>query len=444
MSADVVSIHAQVESVLGALVKVAAVELTKLFESRYRASATAAAEQDVGRDEKHIADGNLESSLYSGERSRTVGVQVDRDIYHSFDIPNGDCSTECKGEEEPLECYVLPAGNNPKVGRWTSRTTPAELSVLEADCELQLDSTLNVFADPRCGPTQSSPPKQKPLAVQHDLADETTGSKKFVCPLLKPMSPAPQPEAKVEAKPQPSGVSTSHSCNGQPQTAVPVGLWPQVVSSKSKNLLQMKRKVSTSDQKLMSECAVQLVNMLTAAEMEAKIQEKAARSEKTWPLPKDLRRHQGVHTGHRLCCFTPCGNGVWRLQKIMTRARDGYACAVCRKTFKRRKILRRHERFHTGEKPYACTKCSKTFALRRNLRRHLRFHTGERPHKCTHCDKSFRLRGNLKAHMRFHTGEKPFQCNMCGKMFRIVRNLEKHNLAACGLFVPSFRTIAGL
>lgn len=310
--------------------------------------------------------------------------------------------------------------------------------------------------DAQHGSSQSSPDKQKLLVIRPDTSDVTSGNKKFVCPLiLRPESPSPKPDSSekpAQAEPQQACVSTAKGTayspspfDGAVTPPAQVGVWERIQTSKeSTNHLQMKLKLTSPDQKIMRPCAVQLVNMLTVPEKELKIQDDDANSRTGSTLPKDLRRHQGVHTGHRLCCFTPCGNGVWRLQKIVTRSNDGYACGICHKTFKRRKILRRHERFHTGEKPYTCSQCPKTFALRKSLRRHARFHSGERPHNCTHCSKSFRLRDNLKAHLRFHSGEKPFSCATCGKSFRILRNLEKHNLSQCEFFVPSFRTIAGL
>uniref|UniRef100_A0A8C5NC63 C2H2-type domain-containing protein n=1 Tax=Gouania willdenowi TaxID=441366 RepID=A0A8C5NC63_GOUWI len=199
-----------------------------------------------------------------------------------------------------------------------------------------------------------------------------------------------------------------------------------------------------SDLKLKLSCSVVLVDVHALSKSKTKTEKGLKRSEHNFgsPLPKDLRRHQGVHTGHRLCCFTKCPNDIWRLQDIVAHSRDGYACDICGKTFKRRKILRRHARFHTGVKPYACSVCAKTFALRKSLRRHQRFHTGDRPHACLQCGKSFRLRDNLKAHLRFHTGEKPYSCALCGKKFRIMRNLSQHRENPCHVFVPSFRTIA--
>uniref|UniRef100_A0A3B4GNC6 C2H2-type domain-containing protein n=1 Tax=Pundamilia nyererei TaxID=303518 RepID=A0A3B4GNC6_9CICH len=259
---------------------------------------------------------------------------------------------------------------------------------------------------------------QKLLVIQPDTNNSASGEKvKFVCPLiLKLESPTPkvdQSEKPAQAEPQQASVSTAKGTAYSPSpsdgaaTPAHTGVWEWVHAQK------------------------ELVNVLTLPESD--IQGDAAKAHSVdlkngWPVPKDLRRHQGLHTGHRLCCFT----------------RYGYSCSICGKTFSRRKILRRHKRFHTGEKPYSCSACSKTFALRKSLRRHSRFHTGERPHTCTQCGKSFRLRDNLKAHLRFHSGEKPFSCATCGKTFRIMRNLEKHKVNHCELFVPSFRTIAGL
>nr|XP_046265306.1 zinc finger protein Gfi-1b isoform X2 [Scatophagus argus] len=487
MSAGAVNLQAQVESVLGALVKAATVELTKLFESRYAASAL---DVDVGRIDGERKNDSLEApdSISTTDTKRSIGVQVDQDIYSPLelcgpsDLSDGDClrgrgeeeEEEVKGSLIPLE--ILLAEENRQVDpEWSplkeqvvaETVDMVELSGLEAESpaesEPQTEIVLHVSAGTwtdtlKYGSTQSSPTKQKPLVIQpatcDSISEETV---KFVCPLiLKSESPTPKPDSSdkpVQAEPQQACVSTAKGTAYSPSpsdgamTPAQVGVWEQVSMPKeTKSNLQMKLKLTSPDQKLTCPCVVPLVNVLTVTESDMRLQDDVAKGHdakhKTgWPLPKDLRRHQGLHTGHRLCCFTPCGNGVWRLQKVVTHTREGYVCNTCGKTFKRRKILRRHKRFHTGEKPYTCSMCSKTFALRKSLRRHMRFHTGERPHTCTQCSKSFRLRDNLKAHLRFHTGEKPFSCTTCGKMFRIIRNLEKHQ---CRLFVPSFRTIAGL
>lgn len=200
----------------------------------------------------------------------------------------------------------------------------------------------------------------------------------------------------------------------------------------------MKLELASPDRQVTRPCRVHLVDLLMAPESERKFQDGDARGQnsKSHNGPrqlKDLRPHQGPHTGHRICCFSACGNGTWRLKTVVAHTQEGYVCGACGKTFARRKFLRRHQRFHTGEKPYSCQACSKTFVLRKSLRRHGRFHSGERPHVCTKCSKSFRLRENLRAHLRFHTGEKPYSCTACGKMFRVVRNLEKHRCRAAVL-----------
>lgn len=78
MSTSGMNLQAQVESVLGALVKAATVELTKLFESRYRAS-----DVDVGPTAGKAETKILETpySLSTGDTKRSIGVQVEQDIY---------------------------------------------------------------------------------------------------------------------------------------------------------------------------------------------------------------------------------------------------------------------------------------------------------------------------------------------------------------------------
>ncbi|XP_017276276.2 zinc finger protein 17 [Kryptolebias marmoratus] len=470
MSSGAVNLQAQVESVLGALVKAASLELVKLFESRYRASA-----EDAGRA------GAPESlvCVSSGDNKRSVGVQVEEDVCLPLELADStflqDVGCLSHSSEVMMEgCLITvqetllaedPFHADPE---WAPQTVAdavdtEESRVLELESSAAQTEMLNETTPeaPRCPLTQSPPAELKLLVIKPEPSDAASEEKvEFVCPLiLKPDSLVPKVELSekpVQAEPQQACVSTAKGTAYSPSlsdgaaTPSQVGVWERINPPKeTKNDLQMKLKLTSKDQKLLLPCAVQLVDVLTVPESELKTDGKPEKAQKanhssSQPLPKDLRRHQGPHTGHRLCCFTQCGNGVWRLQKIVTHSREGYVCNICEKAFKRRKFLRRHERFHTGERPYPCPTCSKTFALRKSLRRHLRFHTGERPHECSQCGKSFRLRDNLKAHLRFHSGEKPFSCSKCGKMFRIMRNLEKHQLSQCEYFVPSFRAIAGL
>lgn len=80
MSAGVVTLQAQVESVLGALVKAASLELVELFESRYRASEVGRAGGGRGGEAEQSRAFESLFCESSADSKRSIGVQVEEDI----------------------------------------------------------------------------------------------------------------------------------------------------------------------------------------------------------------------------------------------------------------------------------------------------------------------------------------------------------------------------
>nr|XP_029497785.1 zinc finger protein 37 homolog [Oncorhynchus nerka] len=553
---DDVNFETQIASVLDSLAKVAVVEITKLFESRFLASGTTILIE--GQSEQNETLQTVDAVKKSGKKClRSIGVQVDEETTTSLEL-----------HENPKQCLSLEGGSGSLNGSneeegpahripLLKANQPAELkcSVLEEKVVemvegISLETKSSTTTEPEeeqviysaivdpihlYVPVQSSPTKQKPqpLKTETENGINIECETKVICQMVpKAEDITRQPACKekpTQMEPQQASYSTAKGTAYSPSSSdgalVPVqaksklkfmGVTnaPSALMKKKVDVkLDQKKKVdfkldqtkkkkvnfkldqtkkkkvdfkldqtkkkkvdfkldqtkkkkvdfkldqtkkkmvdfkldqtkkkkvdfkldqTSLEQKLTRPCSVQLVNLLLVPGRNNSGGKKANGSNchdnKRFPMPKDLKTHQGLHTGRRLCCFTQCGNGVWRLQGVVSSSR-AHGCKICGKRFKRRKILRRHERFHTGEKPYSCSQCSKTFALRKSLRRHERFHTGQRPHSCPQCGKSFRLRDNLKAHLRFHTGERPFTCSFCSKSFRIFRNLEKHSIDHLG------------
>ncbi|KAL5012590.1 hypothetical protein ScPMuIL_011141 [Solemya velum] len=117
------------------------------------------------------------------------------------------------------------------------------------------------------------------------------------------------------------------------------------------------------------------------------------------------------------------------LEKVMdTELRvdtDKFACRICNKTFHLPRLLKRHMKCHSEVKRYLCTFCGKGFNDTFDLKRHTRTHTGVRPYKCDLCEKAFTQRCSLESHCKKIHGveymfaykerrKKVYVCEECG------------------------------
>ncbi|XP_028988782.1 uncharacterized protein si:rp71-1g18.1 isoform X2 [Betta splendens] len=358
MSARATDLQAQVESVLGALVKAATVELTKLFETRYGVSPL---QVGVGRNEDKEKTETIITvdDISTADTKRSIGVQVENDIYAPLEasgpplVLEEDSLREC-GEEVGVQegcrvsSKVLLYEANSYVDSDLSPLNEQVLSVdvvevdvpddFTTDSDAQTDIVFHVSAEAwtevlALESTQKRAAKQQPIVIQPDTSNNTSDKVNFVCPLiLKPESPVPKPdssEKQFQTEPQQRCVSTSKGTAYSPSpsdgaiTPAQVGVWERIhTPDGAKNNLHMRLKLSSADPKLMRQCTVQLVDVLKVSKPGKNLKDNVANCKSDVPLPKDLRRHQGLHTGHRICCFTSCGNHIWRLHKDVAHSRN--------------------------------------------------------------------------------------------------------------------------
>src|SRR5688572_23323188 len=68
---------------------------------------------------------------------------------------------------------------------------------------------------------------------------------------------------------------------------------------------------------------------------------------------------------------------------------------------------------------FSCTHpgCTKRNSNGYRLRRHQIYHTGEKPFKCSQCEMSFGLKQHLKRHEILHERDKPYVCDWEGKIY---------------------------
>jgi len=99
------------------------------------------------------------------------------------------------------------------------------------------------------------------------------------------------------------------------------------------------------------------------------------------------------------------------IKRVCTRkiakASKQHTCQTCKKKFKQKCHLYRHQRQHSGVKRFFCIHCSRGFYQRSNLQAHSRTHSndGSISHRyaCTFCTKRFTRNSSLMKHMEKHS-----------------------------------------
>ncbi|XP_062552216.1 zinc finger protein 91-like [Armigeres subalbatus] len=112
-------------------------------------------------------------------------------------------------------------------------------------------------------------------------------------------------------------------------------------------------------------------------------------------------------------------------------------CEMCKKVFKNRKMLARHQEIHSSENKYKCRYCGRWFRARSSWYNHELKHRNaigkeeklEREFLCEICAKGFKTKKQLKDHLEIvHQGVKRYHCDICKKSFTRNGSLAEHKL----------------
>ncbi|XP_001354765.3 zinc finger protein 311 [Drosophila pseudoobscura] len=144
-----------------------------------------------------------------------------------------------------------------------------------------------------------------------------------------------------------------------------------------------------------------------------------------------IRREAAISAASPSFTCVECDTELPRLRLLdehMLKVHGGPACAICKRRYKTRHELKRHQLRHNSERNVLCSHpgCGKTFFTKRHMRNHSKVHTDEKNFICENCGYSCRNKETLRVHIRSHTGERPFGCKVCDKRFPSHSGLREH------------------
>ncbi|XP_041752469.2 uncharacterized protein LOC121581138 [Coregonus clupeaformis] len=246
----------QIASVLDSLTKVAVVEITKLFESRFLVTGTTVLIE--GRTEQNEILQTVDFVKKSGKKClRSIGVQVDEELpapkQCSFSKGSGSLkgSSEKEGpahyiplleanQHADLKCSVLEDKDVEMVNG--SSLEPESPTTTEPEGE-QVIYSAPMYPSHLSGTVQSSPTKQKPQPIKTESENgmNTERVTKVICqtvPKAEEQDSTPQPKCKekpTQVEPQQASVSTAKETAYSPSSS-DVALAPVQAKRKLKSM----------------------------------------------------------------------------------------------------------------------------------------------------------------------------------------------------------------
>ncbi|KAH8383999.1 hypothetical protein KR009_011652 [Drosophila setifemur] len=118
------------------------------------------------------------------------------------------------------------------------------------------------------------------------------------------------------------------------------------------------------------------------------------------------------------------------LEDIVPRKRFSgqFSCQFCKKVFKNRSRMTKHEAIHLANRPvFQCSQCNCVYLTKQALKVHVDSKHNESGISCDICGKVFAIAKAMEIHKRYHTGDFPFACDLCPRKFAQRSHLTIHH-----------------
>ena len=130
------------------------------------------------------------------------------------------------------------------------------------------------------------------------------------------------------------------------------------------------------------------------------------------------------------CDFKDCGivlNTRLELKKHKHEEHAKFICDICGACLKHKYNLEIHLKRHTGVGEYQCSYCAASYYTQSELKIHMSgSHLNQEDYKCSECGLSFKNRRSLTRHKKFHSNVRNFVCDMCSMTFKTSTHLNRH------------------